>query len=276
MAETYAISQLVISVRRFKPFEGQNKLRMQELLTGINPETGEQTDVPRELITPAQLFKQRLYGESGDKAYLRANYVDTRICIVPNPDADEIKFTHGHPVMDALNKKTELVKGAIPVSNEQYHAITDGLVLSASEVAAFRNNVCASPQRREEIWEFFAGGDTNLTQKYKTDVCNSLNLNFDSVMDIYVPPTKGMRLLCVGSVGGRSYANGYSSLDDGSGRRVGVAPVAPVLVSACEAPRENGALPDLEAVMSRLANTGLQGRMLELARSELQPLYQKQ
>ncbi|MBI5392740.1 hypothetical protein HZA96_02620 [Candidatus Woesearchaeota archaeon] len=80
MAENYAMSQVIpvrrfkpIPVRRFKPFEGQNRLRMQELLTGKNPKTGKQTDVPRELITPAQLFEQRLTGESGDKAYLRAN-----------------------------------------------------------------------------------------------------------------------------------------------------------------------------------------------------------
>ncbi|MBI5392741.1 hypothetical protein HZA96_02625 [Candidatus Woesearchaeota archaeon] len=154
--------------------------------------------------------------------------------------------------MDALNEKTKLVNGTILVSSEQYHAI-DGLVLVESELVEFRNNNYALPTKREEVWEFFARGNTNLTQKYKTDVCDSLNLTFNSVMGLYMPMTftKGMRFLCVGSVddNDRSDAYGNYNLVYNCGRLVGVAPEAPVLISACEAPRENGAVPDLEKLL---------------------------
>lgn len=273
MAETYATVQ--VSLRRFQAFEGQNKLQMQRLITGKDPKTGEQVDVRRELITPAQLFEQRLRGEEGDKAYLRANYVDTRLCVVPNPDVDEIKLVHGHPLIYSLNDKTKLVQGAMPVSQDQYQT-TNGLVLTPSEVTEFRNNRYALPKKRKEIFEFAADGNTELATEYREDVCKSLGFDFNNVMGIYLPTTKGLRLLCVGAVDGvRSSAiGGYYLGYDGNGRLVGVAPEAPNSINVREAPRENGA-PDLEAVMNKLSATGLQGRMLELARQELAPLYRR-
>src|SRR3989338_4070617 len=87
----------VIPVRRFKPFEGANHKRIPELLTGKDT-NGIQVDVPRELISPKTLMEARLgiTGTEADRTYLRNNYVDTNVAVLPDPNGDAVKLIPKH------------------------------------------------------------------------------------------------------------------------------------------------------------------------------------
>ncbi len=81
------------------------------------------------------------------------------------------------------------------------------------------------------------------------------------------------RALCVGDSRVRGLCG--SIYFDIGGRVLGVVAAEPHKAVVREAQRENGATPSLETVISQLSATGLQGKLLELARQELAPLYQK-
>ena len=67
---SFATVPLVTQVRKFKPFEGKNIDRMQELRTGRDAD-GNQIDVPRRLISPGELAELRLHSPADDREYAR-------------------------------------------------------------------------------------------------------------------------------------------------------------------------------------------------------------
>ena len=286
-SETYATVQATQSLlKKFQVFDNRysnSKIKLlQRILTGKD-KNGQQVDVPRELISPAQLFEQRLRGKDDDKAYLRSYAFDTSLCVVPNPDIDEIKLVHRSPLLldETLSDETLSIQGGtMPVSREQYHAAT-GLVLTSNEVTEFRNNHFGLPKKREEIFEFAVEGDNILATEYKKDVCTSLSLGFNKVMGIflsaYLPTIKSLRFLNIGPV----YNHGEYSrscadareLPFSPGHMIGVAPDAPVEIGLHRT-QENGSMPDLETVMDKLSSTGLFGdREIRYVREQLAPLY---
>lgn len=202
-------------VRKYKPFEGKSIDKMPELLAE-----------GRMLITPKQLETARLSGFEADRQYLRGVYVSVDVAVIPNPHGKEVKYVYGHPLILTLNPNSGLTNhGALPVSQEHYDDY-EGFVLSKSEVKEFRNNNHALPNRRREFWEFLAEGNVKLARAYEKDVCDTLGSRFDNAMGIWMPKTKGLHLLCIGSV-----ANYNKSVADGNnlfgnyclGRLVGVA-----------------------------------------------------
>ena len=218
-----------VAVRKYQPFEGANTAQMQRLLTGKDQQTGEQVDVPRELISPKQLMKVRLEGSDADKEYLRGVYVDVNLAVIPNPSGGEVKYVHAHPAIQELNANSRLQRGALPVVQSQYDD-HEGFVLTGDEVQAFRSNNYTLPDRRRAFWEFAAEGDLDLAKAYEEDICASTGYDFNQAMGMWLSSTKGLRLLCVGSVDGyyRSYAYGNYILGDYIGLLVGVAPEARV------------------------------------------------
>lgn len=190
MSEESQFEQVVrtAKIRRYKPFEGQIRAKMPEL-----------QKEGRELISSKKLEELRLHGKEGDKQYLRNSYVNVAVAVVPNPSGDEIKFVHAHPIIYTLKADTALERGAFPPAQEHYDG-HDGFVLSGSEVSEFRNDNYALPSRRRAFWEFLAEGDAKLAKDYEQDVCQTLDLTFDEVMGLWLPNTKGLRLLGVGAV----------------------------------------------------------------------------
>lgn len=194
MSEYETVTQTA-EVRKYKPFEGQNIVQMQRLITGIDQETGEPVDVPRILLTAYKLLNLRVEGMPGDREYLRSRYVHVDVSLTLEPQGDEIKFTIDDPQIKTLTADTKLEEGVLPTTQEHYES-QDGFILTGSEVQEFRNNPYALPKKRREFWEFLAEGDTALAKKYEKDVTKSLGLSYDNIMGIWLPDIKGKRLLC--------------------------------------------------------------------------------
>jgi len=262
-------------LRKYQDFYGSNKASMQRLITGQDKD-GNQIDVPRELITPNQLITVRLHGKAGDKKEYRGKYVDTDLAVIPNPSGDEIKFVHRHPLVRTLNKDTKLANGAMPITQDHYDD-NDGFVLTGDQAKQLRENPYALPDIRRDCWKF-ALGDEDLMKDYEADICDSLSLDFNEVMGLYVPSTAGLRLLCVGSVGDfdRSFADGDDYLG-GFGRLVGVArdaPEEPLRGAQRDTSSDYSTRPDLEAVMTEMSKLKLFGsKALDAVRERLAPMY---
>jgi len=248
---TYVVKQ---ELRRFQEFYGKNIDFMQRLLTGQD-ENGEQVDAPRTLITPKELAQIRLgqLGSVNDRLEYRAKPVDTAVAVIPDPSGSEVKYVLNHPLIATLAKNTKLVKGALPIDQDDYNN-HDGFIITGEQADAFKANSNANPDLRRELFKYlFKYKD--LAQEYEEDVIRSLgNPSFDQVMGVYIPDTKGLRLLCVESIGIyiRSNGNGNYALDYNYGRLVGVAQEVSVQIDVRGAQRKNGTTPNIEAVMNQL------------------------
>ncbi len=228
MTQETQYEMVMIHVRRFQPFYGANYKMMQGLLTGKDKD-GNPVDVTRSPISPKRLMELRLgyVGSEADKIEFRNNYVDTSLAVLPDPNSDEVIFSNRPPLIYQLNEDTRLVGGNLEFDGDVYaEAKKSGFTINASDANTLRNNTYALPKLRREAWEFFAEGDTEITEAYAADVTKTTRLEFDKVMGLYLPRSKGLRLLYVWRLGGRSNANGDGSLADDNGRLVGEAPEA--------------------------------------------------
>ncbi|MFA4887075.1 MAG: hypothetical protein WC595_02600 [Candidatus Nanoarchaeia archaeon] len=255
----------VIPVRRFKPFEGANHKRMPELLTGKDA-NGMQVDIPREIISPKQLMEARLgrIGTESDQTYLRTNYVNTNVAVLPDPNGDAVKLVPRHSLIYGLNPTSELEDYNLPITKDQFEA-AEGFVLQPELANTLRKDPYAVSNRRTAVWEFLAEGDTSLRKAYEEDVTKTLEMPFEKVMCVYVPLNKGMRLLGVDDNYG-SDASGYDNLDSSSGRLVGVAPEA-------QGAQKNGAVtPNLEQLIDLVSPYVAQVNLPEL-RKQLTGAY---
>ena len=220
--------QIVTSVRRFQPFEGSNAKLMNRLLTGRDLESGIRVDVTRLPISPKQLMEARLgrIESDSDTAYLRSRYVNTSTAVISDPDSDAVVISPDNFLIYKLTPETRLVNSNLPITPTQY-AQSQGFRLTADQVRTLRDNAYNLPKLRRQFWEECAAeGDTKLAVDYIGDVERTTGLNFnENAMGLYVPSSKGLRLLGVNSVDGnnRSNANGYDDLGDDYGRLVGVA-----------------------------------------------------
>jgi hypothetical protein len=216
----YGIVTVTEEVRIYKPFEGRIIDNMPKLVAE-----------GRKVISPKNLMVQRLSGLEGDKDFLTRNYVHTSLAVIPNPEGDEVKLCHNVPSIYGINAESKLKDGALKI-NQEFYDNAEGLTLTGSEVKKFSEKNYSQPKTREKVWEHFAEGDTKLSKEYKDFVCKKLNLSFDEVMGLWMPQTKGLRLLCVGSVDddNRSYADCDYILGNYDSRLVGVrAPEAQVV-----------------------------------------------
>ncbi len=230
--------QFLTELRKFQPFYGANHTLIQRLLTGKD-QTGIQVDVPRSIISPKRLMELRLgyVGNEIDKVEFREEYIDTNLAVLPDPNSDEVTFSHRHPLICTLNEKTRLVERNLnektrlvernlKIDGDVYaEAKKNGFIIKAPDAKILRNKPYNLPHLRREVWEFFTEGDTAITDAYVADVTETVGLGFNEVMDLYLPSTKGLRLLSVSAVedSGRSDAGGYGSLGNDDGHLVGEA-----------------------------------------------------
>ena len=216
---------------RLKSFYGRNIDQIPLLLSGKN-EAGETVDIKRVVITPKQVLSDRINGTNEiDMKLLRDNYVDTGAAVIvdPNGSGEAIIGLYSNPavkeLVHSLDSKTNLVKGSLQISNDQYQAIRkDAYVISADAANSLRNDGYNENKVREGFWEYIAEGDAKLVKDTLKLVQDTKKGNFDNRMGLYLSSNEGLWLLCVGAVGDdNSSAFGYYSLNGSYGRLVGVA-----------------------------------------------------
>lgn len=223
--------EVVPMVRKYKPFEGQNYKQIQRLLN-LNrnnlTEKLDPNDVARLIISPKQLMIACLgrIGSPKDTKYLISNYVDTSTAVLSDPSGDEVKYSKEHPFTFSLTPETELNNDDnLPLTQKEYD-LSEGFTLSREQANALRNNIYAVPKVRREAWNSFADGDEKLVDDYINFVEQTTGYKFEkSAMGLYIPSSKGLRLLFIrGVVGfGKSDAFGDGRLGEDNGRLVGVA-----------------------------------------------------
>jgi len=220
--------QVVTDLRVFAPFYGANPKVMQRLLTG--EQDGQKVDFPRLPITVSQAEQVRLgrLGEDGDRKELRNTYVDTATLVLPNPESDAVMTVPEHPLVYLLSGNTQLEGRNLPITKDMYEASRElecSFEFTPEQANALRNKPYSEPKLRRAAWESWNGGDTELTDAYVADIERSIGYKFDeSAMGIWIPQSKGGRLLYVNWVDGdRSDAYGIIDLGNGNGRLLGVA-----------------------------------------------------
>ena len=219
----------VITPTQLRTLEGPIINIMQPMLTGV--QDGTQVDVPRTIWTPEQLFKGRVsFPDGHDRQLLRDNYFFLALAAIGDPDGsgEVVLGSYQEPrvreMIDTLNPKSEIVRGALPVSGAVYREIkkNGGHVIASDLGAALRGNALAEPAKRRAIFEFMAGGRRKLVDQNLALIPGTI----ENSMAFYPANVPGMRLVVVSSVGfNRSYAYGLYNLDSYNGRLVGV--VAP-------------------------------------------------
>lgn len=224
--EGYATRQLQVvrDIRVFQPFEGANHTVMQRLLTGRDKD-GNKVDFTRLPITLKQLVEGRLGRLDGateaDKKYLTDNYINTAVAVLPEPKGDSVKFSPEHSLIYGLTPETILNPFNLNFEQEVFDS-AEGFILTAEKANKLRNNAYSLPNVRRAFWEAGLDGNVQLTKDYITDVEKSTGYKFDeSAMGLWLPRSKGMRLLAVGSFGGNGRSGALGSLVDYDGRLVG-------------------------------------------------------
>ncbi len=161
-----------IPVRRFKPFNHISDREVVKLSLGIDA-TGNPVDVPRELISPKQLFEARLgrIGTKADQIYLRAQSIATNILVIPDPDPESyaIKLAPRVPLLFDLDLKTGDRDYDLSCTKDSFEA-TEGFLVPSELARELSVNHYAFPEKRAEILEFLAEGDSELNNAYGADV----------------------------------------------------------------------------------------------------------
>ena len=217
-------------VMNHKLFQGAIYKTIQRLITGKN-EDGIKLDLPRLPMSTKQLVEGRLgklrkltYATKADMSFLGFNFLDTCTAVLPNPNGNDVKFEHEHPLIYTLNPKTKLNSSyTLDITQEQYDS-SKGFKLTAEQVNELKNNPYALPKVRRAFWEYQFEGDIQLTKDYITDVVRNLEMGFDYSMGLYLPLSKGLRLFSVCNVDSNHKSNAVSNgnLDYNSNCLVGV------------------------------------------------------
>jgi hypothetical protein len=149
------------------------------------------------------------------------------ILVLPDPESYAVMTVPEHPLIYLLSEKTQLKGRNLPITKDMYKAsrgLPGSFEFTAEQANALRNNAYSESKVRKAAWESWNGGDIELTDAYVADVENSTECNFnESAMGIWMPRSKGGRLLYVGRVDGNywSYAAGYNDLADDTGHLYG-------------------------------------------------------
>jgi len=215
---------------RLRSFYGRNVEQMQRLLEGKD-ENGKVVDIPRTPITVKQLLYERVSGKyEHDRTLLRDNYVNAADVIVVDPEGsgETIIGLYTDPavkeLVHSLCSINQLVAGSLPVSTDQYQEIKKQAFVFAPNVAnELRRDPYSQQEFREEFWNYVAEGDTDLVRANLSLVQEVNGGSMKDRMGLYLSSNSGLRLVCVGSVGGISDADGYRGLGLSDGPLVGVA-----------------------------------------------------
>lgn len=182
--------------------------------------------------------------DTADAEVLRNDYVTTSSPFFVREDGSVLLVPYSNPVakglVDGLNPQSELQGYSLIVSPETIEEIEaegDGMIISANNAQALRNNPYDKPKLREEVFEFQAGSQEQAT-KYGNLVDKVTSTSIKGNRGLWLPSNKGMRLFWVYSVGyyyssaDRSYylgninarpvgvSNGVASAEGASARSV--------------------------------------------------------
>ena len=143
------------------------------------------------------LADARLHEDEADRNDLRRQYIHINLAIADDPNkSGEMAFKNESPHALKLNPETKLAGNCLPLSNEQYEEHrSGGFVFTKKEVKALQGNYYALPGRRREFWNYALGKHA---EKYIDDVCSTLGMAFNDVMEIWLYPRDGLRLFAVG------------------------------------------------------------------------------
>ena len=212
-------------VEFFRTFEGSNHVQMYKLITGREYGAPIRTDHTRLPISPKRFMQTRLGRvETANAEKHRSFYAHTSTAVIPDPESDAVRFSPENQLIYRLNKNTELEGRNLPITSEQYYK-SDGFTLTPEQANALRNNPYDQPILRRHFWEeSVAEGDVQLTKDYIDNVEKRTGYKFEkNAMGIFLPSTKGVRLLYVWGVDDyvRSGAIGDDDLGSDDGRLVG-------------------------------------------------------
>ncbi len=179
-------------------------------------------------MPPRQLLCDRIHGTNQhDRDLLRTNYVDTACALVTDDSGRVVVGLYSDDtvkrLIDSLNTKSDVRNGSLFVEPSDYEVIKkNGAFEIDSDVAQkLRENHYAEQGIREQFWRYIAESDL-LFDDYLGLVQRETGGDMGDKMGLWLPPGVGLRLLCVGSLGGGSYAGGYGWLGGGGSRLVGV------------------------------------------------------
>jgi len=219
--------QLNVPSIDFKEFYGANNKQMYLLIAeGRTP------------LSAAGLMKRRLEVLNAPEEVMQAwfgNYFDTGDGAVRNADG-KLKIVPDAKYLRILTPKTELVNGAVPLSEEAYRSLPGEEFSKADVDKYFGEALGKADVKRHPGWLALARGDKSLLGDFAdvTFAQAKQRFNYDGkMMGVYAPSAGASgalgRLWCVGRLDGYfnlSWASGGSHLGYGGGRLVGVAPEA--------------------------------------------------
>ena len=231
--------QLNNPVNVYKEFFGRNIDKMPELVaSGLTP------------MTFADVMKRRLEVLGGDKNVADAwwnNYFDTTDIVAYHPDG-RVKIVLDSQSAREINPKSTVRNGAVVLPSTDVYEQLSGQEFSKEEVEKYAKSESLTLKQvlSNPIWAALAK-DTKLHEEYAKATFKEAKqqYGYDKNMGVYLSGFKevpNFRLWLSDRLGNLSDANGNSSLDNSSGRLVGVAPEAHGA--------EKIAMPTLEQIMN--------------------------
>jgi len=178
-------------------------------------------------ITPKQLMYARVHEKNKhDRDLLQDTYVAAACAVCVDAKGKVVIGLYSDPtvkqVIDSLSPESEVVGGSFVLTPDQYNAVKDNAFVLAPAVANnLRNNRYAEMTQRQAFWEYVAEGDTRLVTDTLALVKRRVGGSLEDRMGLFLSSVVGLRLLCLGSVGGGS-AFSINYLGACLGRLVGV------------------------------------------------------